>query len=294
MTRHVLRAGPWLALIASMTLAGCAFAQAPRVPPTPAVTIAPSGPGTTGQADVTATPGSSHVAPAGSVGPAASIGPVVSGPPAALALPDCRYADVPVDVDPATDWATVVVDTIYRLPKGYAPTDLVSVTKAGLNAGYKVSRVAIADLRAMASAARDAGTALAVQSAFRSYQYQVTTFDGWVASSNEAHARTVSARPGHSEHQLGTAIDFRSAADATPPWQLADFAATPAGAWLRAHAWEFGFVLSYPKGESAETCYAYEPWHYRYVGRDVAAAIHASGQTPRRYLWETYGPGSAP
>ncbi len=49
-------------------------------------------------------------------------------------------------------------------------------------------------------------------------------------------------------------------------------------------------MLSYPKGKAAETCYAYEPWHYRYVGRDVAAAIHASGETPRRYLWETYGP----
>ena len=102
----------------------------------------------------------------------------------------------------------------------------------------------------------------------------------------------MSARPGHSEHQLGTAIDFRSADDPTPPWELDDFADTAAGGWLHDHAWEYGFVLSYPKGEAAETCYAYEPWHYRYVGRDVAAAIHASGETPRRYLWETYGPRS--
>jgi D-alanyl-D-alanine carboxypeptidase len=192
------------------------------------------------------------------------------------------------------DWATVVVDTIYRLPRGFKPADLVSTGRAGLNTGYKVSRVVIDDLRAMARAARAAGAGLAVQSAFRSYQYQVTTFAGWVARSSEAEARTVSARPGHSEHQLGTAIDFRSADDPTPPWQLADFADTAAGAWLHDHAWEHGFVLSYPKGESAETCYAYEPWHYRYVGRDVAAAIHASGETPRRYLWETYGPGSPP
>jgi len=157
-----------------------------------------------------------------------------------------------------------------------------------------VSRVVIDDLRAMAKAAKAAGAELAVQSAFRSYRYQVTTFNGWVARSNEAHARTVSARPGHSEHQLGTAIDFRSANDVTPPWQLDDFATTAAGGWLGDHAWEYGFVLSYPKGATAETCYAYEPWHYRYVGRDIAAAIHASGQTPRRYLWEQYGPGATP
>ena len=147
------------------------------------------------------------------------------------------------------------------------------------------------DLRKMAAAARDAGAAIAVQSAYRSYQGQVTTFAGWVAQSNEEQARKVSARPGHSEHQLGTALDLRSADDTTPPWSLDDFATTPAGAWLHDHAWEYGFVMSYPRGEADETCYAYEPWHYRYVGREVAAAIHDSGETPRRYLWETYGAG---
>ena len=101
----------------------------------------------------------------------------------------------------------------------------------------------------------------------------------------------MSARPGHSEHQLGTAIDFRSADDATPPWQLDDFADTDAGGWLRDHAWEYGFVLSYPRGEAAETCYSYEPWHFRYVGRDIARAVHDSGETLRRYLWEHYASG---
>ena len=80
------------------------------------------------------------------------------------------------------------------------------------------------DLGELAAAARDTGVALAVQSAYRSYQYQVTTYQGWVARSSEKEARKVSARPGHSEHQLGTALDFRSADDATPPWELDDFA----------------------------------------------------------------------
>ena len=168
-------------------------------------------------------------------------------------LPDCRYDDVPVVGDPATDWATLVVDTIYRLPKRYVPDDLVGTARAGLNGGFKVSRVMLDDLDAMAGAARDAGTPLAVQSAYRSYQYQVSTFAGWVARSSEAEARKVSARPGHSEHQLGTALDFRSADDATPPWELDDFAATGAGGWLHDHAWEYGFVMSYPKGGADET-----------------------------------------
>jgi zinc D-Ala-D-Ala carboxypeptidase len=247
-------------------LAGCAFGQVVAPTPDPSL-LRPS---------------------LAAHGPGESVAPAPTGVP----LPRCRYADVPVQGDPASDWSTIVVDTIYRLPKRYAPEDLAGTGKAGLNGGYQVARVVIADLREMAAAARDAGVAFAVQSAYRSYQYQVSTYQGWVARSSEAEARKVSARAGHSEHQLGTALDLRSADDPTPPWELDDFAATPAGGWLHDHAWQYGFVMSYPRGAADETCYAYEPWHYRYVGRDVAAAIHESGQAPRRYLWETYGPGS--
>ncbi len=203
-------------------------------------------------------------------------------------LPECEYLDEPVLGDPATDWATLVLDTVFTLPSDFEPARLVDTGKAGLNQGFKVSRVMLDDLTAMAKAARDDGAAVAVQSAYRSYAYQVRTFQGWVDQSSEEEARKVSARPGHSEHQLGTGLDFRSADDATPPWDVDDWATTEAGAWLAEHAWGYGFVMSYPKGKRGQTCYAYEPWHYRYVGRDVAAAIHDSGQTPRRYLWETY------
>jgi D-alanyl-D-alanine carboxypeptidase len=190
--------------------------------------------------------------------------------------------------DPATDWATLVLDTVYTLPEDFVPEHLVSTRRAGLDGGFQVSRAVIDDLAAMASAAAADDAALAVQSAYRSYAYQVRTFQGWVDQSSEAEARKVSARPGHSEHQLGTSLDLRSADDATPPWESADWATTRAGAWLERHAWEYGFVMSYPKGKRGQTCYSYEPWHYRYVGRDVAAAIHESGTTPRRYLWEAY------
>jgi D-alanyl-D-alanine carboxypeptidase len=55
---------------------------------------------------------------------------------------------------------------------------------------------------------------------------------------------------------------------------------------MAANAWRFGFVMSYPAGTFALTCYDYEPWHYRYVGRDLAAAIASSGRSPRQVLWE--------
>jgi D-alanyl-D-alanine carboxypeptidase len=62
------------------------------------------------------------------------------------------------------------------------------------------------------------------------------------------------------------------------------FADTPAGQWIAAHAHEYGFVLSYPADAQDRSCYEFEPWHLRYVGRDVAAQIHDSGLTPREWL----------
>ena len=62
------------------------------------------------------------------------------------------------------------------------------------------------------------------------------------------------------------------------------FAQTPAGQWVAAHAHEYGFVLSYPDAARERTCYEFEPWHLRYVGRDVAAEIHESGLTAREWM----------
>jgi D-alanyl-D-alanine carboxypeptidase len=59
---------------------------------------------------------------------------------------------------------------------------------------------------------------------------------------------------------------------------------------MAANAWRHGFVMSYPRGETAATCYAYEPWHYRYVGRETAAAVRGSGMTLREAIWAAHGP----
>jgi hypothetical protein len=155
----------------------------------------------------------------------------------------------------------------------------------GLAGGGQVRALVKADLSAMAAAAAAAGAPLAVASAYRSYATQVSTFAYWVKTSGEKAALLSSARPGHSEHQLGTALDFTSAGGGAP-WDYADWALQPAGAWMAAHAWEYGFINSYPQvGSPALTCYQYEPWHYRYFGRPQAAAMHASGLTSRQWLW---------
>jgi len=208
--------------------------------------------------------------------------------PGALAapLPACAYEDRPAALTDYSDWPYTLLDTLHTLPESYAPEDLVPVTEAGVGTDtMKVRSLVMPDLRALLRAAAAAGVRLEVQSAYRSYSYQEATFAGWVAQDGLEAALKTSARPGHSEHQLGTALDFRSA-DGPPAWELPDWRNTPEGAWLADNAPRFGFVMSYPEGKEAVTCYSYEPWHYRYLGRAVAAEVQASGLTLREWLWE--------
>lgn len=189
-------------------------------------------------------------------------------------VPPCVLGDRVTAADPDRDAATLLLDLEWRLPHGYAPTDLVDVAAAGFPGGHLVRAVVVDDLRALRAAAEAAGVRLAVQSAYRSEAYQARVHEGWRASLGAERAAEVSARPGHSEHQLGTAVDLRSA-DGPPAWDLDDWAATPEGAWVARHALAFGFVVSYPRDARATACYAYEPWHLRWVGRDVAARYAA-------------------
>ena len=108
------------------------------------------------------------------------------------------------------------------------------------------------------------------QSAYRSYDDQRRTFDSLVEAYGRDFALESAGRPGHSEHQLGTTLDFAGN-----------------DRWLAERAWEFGFVLSYPLDRSpARTCYKPKSWHFRYFGRARGAAIQASGLSPREWLWE--------
>lgn len=204
-------------------------------------------------------------------------------PPSPADLPACRYADDDAVPDAAGDWTLAVLDTIVRLPVGYAPADLVPVADAGLSGGGEVRATMIPSLRAVAAAAAAAGVPLAVRSAFRSEARQKAVFDDWVRSSGEAAARKFSARPGHSEHELGLAVDF-AAENGSAPWDEA-FEQTPQGHWLALHAADFGFVMSYPRDAENVTCYAYEPWHFRWVGKTVAKEVAASRLPLRAWLW---------
>jgi len=198
-------------------------------------------------------------------------------------LPPCRITDVMTAPRSYADWSTTLVDWTFSVGKDYKPPDLVPVADAGLPGGGLIRKIAIPDLRALASAARANGTPIADFVSYRSYKTQAGLFTYYVNGYGYAAAITYAQRPGHSEHQLGTTIDFM--AQGAGGMLSGDSAA---GRWMAKNAWKYGWILSYPDGKQAIVCLHYEPWHYRYFGRDLAAKIHASGLTSREYLWEHF------
>ena len=220
------------------------------------------------------------VAPLASPSPARGVGP----------LPDCRLDDILTEPRGYDDWEVTLVDWILTLGPKYRPTDLVSVRDGGVAGGGLIREVVIEDLKAMAAAAKKNGTPLVAWSPFRGYKQQTTLFNGYAGWNGEKYtnfdsAITFSARPGHSEHQTGLTIDFVAVGDTglTSNWEV-----TRTGGWMARNAWKYGWLMSYPKGKTDVTCYGYEPWHYRYVGREMAAKIHESGLTIREYLWANH------
>ena len=208
---------------------------------------------------------------------------------AELPPPDCRYDDVLTRYTGYDESPKTLVDTIYALPRSYMPPPrLTSTANAGLNDGERVRRFVIADLAALARAAAKAGRPLRVVSGYRNYKQQQYLYEREIRNKGLEAGRLLVARPGHSEHHLGTAVDFAGTSDPKPAWKYEDWADSPTGAWLKANAWRYGFLMSYPDGYQGVTCYQYEPWHYRYVGREMAADVRASGLTLREFLWRQY------
>lgn len=219
-------------------------------------------------------------------------------PPAGPAAPPSGGASAPPS-DPAPPTAVSPDDHRAALERGllllvnkqnpleadYKPDDLAPVLYYAEDrtvAGRFLREEAADQFHRMVEAARDEGLTLVMTTAYRSYGFQQVLWDNYVAKEGEAAAARYSARPGQSEHQTGLAVDVTSP---SVDYELTEaFGSTPEGSWLAANASRFGFILRYPAGKEDVTGYQYEPWHLRYVGQPVAAAIAAAGSTLEEYL----------
>lgn len=193
--------------------------------------------------------------------------------------------------DPTSIW--FIANKHSPLPISYEPSDLtVLQVPLRLNASemqMKIRKVAATDLTQLFTDAKSSGLQLQFGSGYRSAAYQKVLYDGYVSSMGKAEADRSSARPGHSEHQTGLTLDF-TRIDAKCHLETC-FADTNEGKWLAENAYKYGFILRYTSDKEQVTGYMFEPWHYRYVGRELAAEMHTTGV---KTLEEFFDTGAAP
>ena len=198
-----------------------------------------------------------------------------------------------------TDNLLAVVTKTYKLHPEYAPQELVAVEGflpqgTSLEAEIHVQAMVVEPLLKLVAAMLEAGLQPQLLSGYRSFNTQSYTYDAWARRQPE-RAPFISAQPGHSEHQLGTTVDFGSphlAQITGSPSQRyhTDFYLTPERSWLLENAHHFGFMLSYPPGKAAITGYYFEPWHYRYVGSELATDLRESDTTLTEHLLKAGSP----
>ncbi len=161
----------------------------------------------------------------------------------------------------------MIANKTYGLPENYVPKNATL---------YRIAPVAQSYLNDLFKAAKEAGYDLKDQSGYRSYSVQKNLYNNALNRGGKEDADRYSARPGHSEHQTGYAMDicdknYMGACISTA------YDKVPSAKWLSDNCWKYGFILRYVKGKENETGYGYESWHFRYVGKDLAEILYNNG-----------------
>ncbi len=185
--------------------------------------------------------------------------------------------------EPSSSW--VIVNKKNAIPLTYAPDLVVPDIKLRLNQAeeqMQISRTAEPAFKEMFQNAKNDGITLVFGSGYRSSVLQKQFYDSYKVRDGQDAADTYSARPGHSEHQTGLSADITSPGGECHLeicWED-----TPEGKWINNNAYKYGFILRYPKDKQTITGYQYEPWHVRFVGKELSDEIHNTGQTLEEFF----------
>ncbi|MDA1475357.1 M15 family metallopeptidase [Bacillus changyiensis] len=179
-----------------------------------------------------------------------------------------------------------LVNKKYALPGDYKPSDLTVPDVAfsfteDIDKRY-IRKEAANALEEMFKAAKEQEISLVAVSGYRSYDRQKTVYQNEVRQKGEEKAKEAVAFPGQSEHQTGLAMDISSQSAGYTLSQ--EFGKTKAGKWVQDHAYQYGFVIRYPKNKEKVTQYKYEPWHLRYVGKKAAKVMKKHDLTLEEYF----------
>ena len=177
------------------------------------------------------------------------------------------------DTEAVTDTDTskgnlLLVNKYTKLSNDYVPENLVNIPLTYAFDDNQTTEEVLDAFKNMANAAKKEDLTLIVNSSYRDYASQEEVWNSYENAYGEEYADSIAARPGFSEHQTGLALDIT-----TYGANKNTFEETDEFKWLQNNAYKYGFILRYPKGKEDITGYAYESWHYRYVGKEAATEI---------------------
>ncbi len=185
-------------------------------------------------------------------------------------LPDFDKTKYSID-DPDSIWVVVNKQRSFN-PIDWKPSDLTNADVSYSNLNQFREEAARSLEKMFAAYKKETGGTLHAQSNYRSYITQKNLYNSYLKTKGREWTDKSSARPGHSEHQSGLTSDIAGKGEGCIIQEC--FKDTRAGKWLAANSWEYGFILRYPEGMSDITGFKFEPWHYRYVGVELATEMH--------------------
>ena len=173
----------------------------------------------------------------------------------------------------------VLVNKNNQLQSNYIPSDLKSISLKFANADKYLKKEAQEQFEKLSYNASLLNYKIIAVSAYRDYSYQKQLFDYYTENKGLEYALDCSAKPGHSEHQTGLAVDVAGSNN-----DYDNFEKTKEFDWMKKNAYKYGFIMRYPKGKESITGFKYEPWHYRYVGESVAEYIYKNNLCFEEYI----------
>ena len=183
-----------------------------------------------------------------------------------------EYYENPKEANLNKDYL-ILVNKYYYLKDDYSPSDLVIISSKyawGENGSKETRQITLNAYLNMYEAAKNDGIDLMINSSYRTYENQQTVYKKYEDREGTIYADEIAARPGHSEHQTGLALDIFSKTNSNTK----TFKDSEAYKWLLDNSYKYGFILRYPEDKEYLTGFSFESWHYRYVGKEIAKYIH--------------------
>ena len=173
-----------------------------------------------------------------------------------------------IQTSPNQNTNAILVNKYYQINNDFEPQNLKAINSKYRTKYLEMTEEAATAFNNMAKDAEEQGYSIIAISTYRTYEYQENLYNKYAQTDGTKKADTYSARPGHSEHHTALAVDIKNATKA-----YTKFGETKEFEWMKENAHKYGYILRYTKENEFITGYSNEPWHYRYVGIEIATQM---------------------